>query len=370
MKPLGELTKRVQIFNPEKMTKLGVYNEEEFHALLARECFRSTRSGQVFSVVCFEIKGQKDDQELEAFVNCLKKEIRSTDEIGWFDGESLGVFLYDTSRQGAACFIEKVKKKQGELGECKIHTYPSEWLNAEKKGATKEAPGGRGLPAGGPGQGGERKKAVRRETFQRPYVLPVWKRSLDLCIALTGLVLLSPVFLLVALFIKLVSPGPVFFKQERIGYNGKPFTFWKFRTMDVAVDTSGHRNQMAELIRGQHTDKPMTKQDNPCIIPLGKLLRNTCIDEIPQLINVVRGEMSLVGPRPPIPYEVQEYHHWHKERFNALPGLTGLWQVSGKNRLTFNEMIRLDINYIRRISPWLDLKILLLTPKAILSNGK
>ena len=169
----------------------------------------------------------------------------------------------------------------------------------------------------------------------------------------------------------MVSPGPIFFCQERIGCGGKRFTFIKFRTMTPNCDTTTHQQYFGDLIKCDDPDStPMAKLDdsNPQIIPFGKLLRKTYLDELPQLINVLRGDMSLVGPRPPIPYEVAEYVKWHNGRFDAVPGMTGLWQVSGKNKLAFQEMVRLDISYSRNLSLLSDLKILLLTPLAILSE--
>jgi len=205
--------------------------------------------------------------------------------------------------------------------------------------------------------------------------IPLWKRTLDICGALFGLMLFSPLFLVIAALIKIASSGPVFFKQKRIGFGAQEFNFWKFRTMKVNANTTEHRKHLSELINGEGGDcgvsgKPMTKldKDNPNIIPFGRFLRNSCLDELPQLINVLLGDMSLVGPRPPIPYEVEEYLIWHKGRFDGLPGMTGLWQVSGKNRLTFKEMIRLDIQYERQMSLITDLRILLMTPWAILNE--
>jgi len=197
---------------------------------------------------------------------------------------------------------------------------------------------------------------------------------MDILGSILGLILFAPVFLLIPLIIKVVSPGPVFFKQERIGFGGKKFIFLKFRTMRINCEPSVHRQYYARLIngckKGDDSDECMLKLDNhdPQIIPFGKLLRKTCLDELPQFANVLRGEMSLVGPRPPIPYEVAEYSRWHNGRFDALPGMTGLWQVSGKNRLSFKEMVRLDIRYSRNLSFVGDVKILLLTPLAILSE--
>jgi len=204
--------------------------------------------------------------------------------------------------------------------------------------------------------------------------LPVWKRAMDIVVAAGGLILLSPFIFLVSVIIKSVSRGPVFFKQNRVGYMGKPFTMWKFRTMKVNCDPSNHKEYITKLINGSAENgeafgKPMTKlDDDPRIIPFGKILRKTCLDEVPQLINVLRGQMSLVGPRPAIDYEVQVYSAWHYRRLDAVPGVTGLWQVNGKNRLTFNQMVRLDIKYLRERSFWLDVSILLKTPSAVLSQ--
>jgi lipopolysaccharide/colanic/teichoic acid biosynthesis glycosyltransferase len=215
------------------------------------------------------------------------------------------------------------------------------------------------------------------ETIEPFFVrrIPAWKRTLDIFGSFFGLVILAPLFLVIAFLIKIVSPGPVFFKQTRIGYGAREFNFWKFRTMKANADTASHQEYLSELINEDNdeeegVDKPMIKQDsdNPNIIPFGRFLRSSCLDELPQLINVLLGDMSLVGPRPPIPYEVEEYLIWHKGRFDGLPGMTGLWQVSGKNRLTFKEMIRLDIQYERQMSLLTDLKILLMTPFAILNE--
>ena len=192
--------------------------------------------------------------------------------------------------------------------------------------------------------------------------LPFWKRVIDLVGGSLGLVLLFPVFLFVALFIKLTSRGPVLFKQQRYGYLGEPFYVWKFRTMHVNADPQEHQRHVENLIQGEGS---LTKLDNHSkLLPFGRLLRSTAIDELPQFINVLRGEMSLVGPRPDV-VPIPKYEPWQQIRFNVVPGLTGLWQVSGKNHTTFNEMMQLDISYVERRSIWLDLKILLSTGFAI-----
>lgn len=194
---------------------------------------------------------------------------------------------------------------------------------------------------------------------------PLWKRLLDLAgilILLPGLLIVGAV---VAALVKCGSRGPVFFCQRRVGYKGRQFTCYKFRTMHVDSETDSHRNHMRQLMS---IDVPMTKldmQSDPRLIPFGAVLRSTGLDELPQFINVLRGEMSIVGPRPCIPYEYERYEPWQRKRFDAIPGLTGLWQVSGKNRTTFTEMIQLDIEYAKRSSLLLDLRILLLTVPAV-----
>jgi exopolysaccharide production protein ExoY len=188
---------------------------------------------------------------------------------------------------------------------------------------------------------------------------------LDIVLIIMALPLLLPLAMFIGLLIRIVSAGPVLFKQERIGYLGERFLCYKFRTMFVDSDTTIHRGHLNQLM---NSDAPMMKMDShgdPRIIPFGRLLRASGLDELPQLINVLRGEMSLVGPRPCVSYEYEKYLPWQRERFNTAPGLTGLWQVSGKNRTTFTEMIQLDIKYARSKTLWLDLKIILMTIPAL-----
>jgi lipopolysaccharide/colanic/teichoic acid biosynthesis glycosyltransferase len=195
-----------------------------------------------------------------------------------------------------------------------------------------------------------------------------WKRTLDIVVVLLALPLLIPLVTVVAVLIRVVSAGPVLFKQERVGYLGRRFLCFKFRTMFVGADAVVHEGHLRQLM---DSNTPMTKMDSegdPRIIPFGRLLRASGLDELPQLINVLRGEMSLVGPRPCLPYEFDKYLPWQRERFTSLPGLTGLWQVSGKNRTTFVEMIQLDIRYAREKSLWFDILILLRTVPALITQ--
>lgn len=193
--------------------------------------------------------------------------------------------------------------------------------------------------------------------------VPRWKRILDMVVASTLIVLLSPLLALTAILIKVSSPrGSVLFVQERVGWQGKPFRILKFRTMHNNVDTEHHRRYVADLASsGGALDKPdMCTQ----LIWPGRVFRASAIDELPQLFNVLRGEMSLVGPRPDV-LDLDDYDPRQKNRFAVLPGITGLWQVSGKNRLTFDEMIELDLEYVRKHSLMLDIFVLLRTPFAI-----
>jgi lipopolysaccharide/colanic/teichoic acid biosynthesis glycosyltransferase len=195
--------------------------------------------------------------------------------------------------------------------------------------------------------------------------LPLWKRILDLgaiFIFLPGLVLVGSC---VALIIRIGSAGPILFKQKRVGHLGKEFVCYKFRTMQVNAETSTHQHYTSQLIESQ---APMTKMDannDARLIPLGAFIRSTGMAELPQFLNILKAEMSLVGPRPCVPYEFEKYKPWHKRRLDAVPGLTGLWQVSGKNRTTFEEMVRLDIRYSRERNLLMDLIIIAKTLPAL-----
>jgi exopolysaccharide biosynthesis polyprenyl glycosylphosphotransferase len=196
----------------------------------------------------------------------------------------------------------------------------------------------------------------------------VVKRSFDVLVAASALLLLSPLWLIIAALIKLDSKGAVFYRQERVGMDGRVFLFLKFRTMRADADDRAHREYQRNLIAGRPDTnlgddaRPVYKlRDDPRVTRTGRVLRRLSLDELPQLLNVLRGDMSLVGPRPPIPYEVEAYELWHRKRLDMKPGLTGLWQVSGRNRLSFDEMVRLDLFYIENWSFLLDLKIILRT---------
>ena len=202
----------------------------------------------------------------------------------------------------------------------------------------------------------------------------VAKRLMDLIFSAAGLAVISPGLLILGILVKLDSPGPVFFVQERVGLNGRTFRMIKFRSMRADSDPAIHQQFLEQLIQNgeNHHEldadgKPVYKIVNdPRITRLGRLIRKTSLDELPQLCNVLRGDMSLVGPRPPIQYEVDAYKDWHMKRLYIRPGITGLWQVSGRNRLSFDQMVQLDIAYIEQWSLWTDIKILFRTIPVVL----
>jgi lipopolysaccharide/colanic/teichoic acid biosynthesis glycosyltransferase len=350
---------------------------DQFRTLILHECARCDRNAHEFSLIHVDLKDgdHNGKHKVEHLAKSLVHRMRTTDEIGWMDENSIGVFLPETGQEGA----QRLASNACENFSYQIYTYP--WLPTD-------------LPKGGPGQRRDREdqSSAASSTMGKQYHqdstrdssqlvhprrleelllhrgLPIWKRAFDIAGATVLLVGLSPLFVLVALYIKLVSRGSVFFRQERVGYLGRSFNIWKFRTMKMNADDDIHRSHLKGLING---DKVLTKldQETDCRwIPLAGLLRKTCIDELPQLFNVLTGEMSLVGPRPVLYYEAEEYLLWQRQRFHAVPGMTGLWQVSGKNRLTFSQMMRLDARYSRKCNFLMDLIIFIKTVPAILGQ--
>ncbi len=376
----GRVTSRIGLFgslNPFAKARRrrainSIHSLESFRDLLERERARAERTGQEFSLVVFDASRQNGTALacLKELAHSLAARVRASDEVGWFSDKSIAVALPATSAEGAWKFADDVSSRTDARIpslERAVYTYPTKWI---KSGDGSNDSDRLHISEGGSGSdgsplmhdGGRSIEPLEHVLSRR---IPAWKRVLDVVGSLAALVLLSPIFLFVAAFIKIVSPGPVFYMQKRVGYLGKTFTFWKFRTMHVNNDATGHQNYLSSLING---DAPMIKLDadrDPRIIRCGRMLRQSCIDELPQLINVLMGDMSLVGPRPCLPYEADEYLAWHARRFDSVPGMTGLWQVNGKNKLTFKQMIRFDIQYARTMSPWLDIRILMRTVPAI-----
>jgi lipopolysaccharide/colanic/teichoic acid biosynthesis glycosyltransferase len=351
----------------KKRAHLSIIAMDNFQMLLKVERARADREGPSFSLVLFEISEIYTDKYIKEFVDLIKARIRVVDFTGWFDVNTIGVILYSTDIAGANRFILDIEKKTRTiLPAYTIFSYPDQWINNDENrddNPSAKYPR-RKKTAGNDTSSWEAIDQVK-DSFVTP--IPLWKRIIDIFGSLVGIIFLSPLFILTALYIKIVSPGPVFFTQQRVGYKGELFTFFKFRTMNVNNDVSQHKAYLKNLIGN---DTPMVKLDaqkrDPRIIPGGEILRKTCIDELPQLFNVLRGEMSLIGPRPCIQYEANEFLTWHHQRFNILPGMTGLWQVSGKNSLSFKEMIRLDISYGEKMSLFRDIRILFLTIPTVL----
>ncbi len=368
---------------------------DQFQTLILHECARCDRNAHVFSLIHIDLRSTRQDekqhrrQAARDLSRTLIRRMRSTDEIGWLDENTIGVFLPETEIDGA----RSLARDTCQGFSYQIYTYP--WLSDIHDHLDNGGPRYTDRRSSGPSEtdeeeptvfqqdgSGEGSSGVEEVLQERgasimpiielimPPGAPFWKRTYDLLGSAILLTALSPVFAAVTLYIKIVSRGPIFFRQERVGYLGKPFTMLKFRTMKIGSDNiSVHRTYFKELIQSE--DMAMTKldsSDDDRLIPLGRILRRSCVDELPQLINVFKGDMSLVGPRPCLDYEAQDYSLWQRKRFNTIPGLTGLWQVSGKNRLTFKEMMRLDVRYTTRKNVAMDLIISLRTVPAILGQ--
>jgi lipopolysaccharide/colanic/teichoic acid biosynthesis glycosyltransferase len=369
-------------FSKKSRHKQEFLSQEEFHTALNLERLRSDRHEQEFSLVLFEIRRDDNPKMIRQCISIFHKRMRTLDVIGRFDDDFLGVLLPFADMKGAGKFTIEVEKEFPDHVSSPpyiIFVYPNHWFDSNKTG-DKEHPQDRGesenknvinieqrKPFSSVSSDYEKKAGAIKERIRDAFTqkMPFWKRLIDIVISFTALFILSPILLFTALYIKLVSPGPVFFKQERIGYKGRYFTMFKFRTMKVNNNDTIHKEYAKQFIGGDQKLVKLDSKKDTRIIPGGRILRSACIDELPQLFNVLRGEMSVVGPRPPIPYEVEEYSTWHINRFDVVPGLTGLWQVSGKDKLTFNQMVRLDIQYRRKFSLLFDHYILFKTVPAI-----
>jgi exopolysaccharide biosynthesis polyprenyl glycosylphosphotransferase len=332
---------------------------------LEREKRRADRSRASLSMVLFLFDGAGDNApgDVDRLLDELCRSKRETDVVGYLSDDQIAVLLPDTDARGALVLRRKVIEHTGELGLSTVSaTYPDrvfEDLKAENHAVHNPNPfffeGLAGAEAGS-------------------YPL---KRGFDIVGAIAGLLLLSPLMLVIAVAVAATSRGPVVFKQVRLGKRGVPFTFYKFRSMYCQADDQVHREYVAKLINGNleeinqgEATEPLYKmQDDPRITRVGRLLRKTSVDELPQLFNVLKGDMSLVGPRPPLPYEAEKYQLWHLRRVLEIkPGITGLWQVNGRSKTSFDEMVRLDLRYVRRCSLPFDLRILLKTVKVVLQG--
>jgi lipopolysaccharide/colanic/teichoic acid biosynthesis glycosyltransferase len=356
-------------------TERSILDECSFHRMISLERKRTERSQRPFLLMLLDLGAimvdGKHAKVIDIVLASLSTSIRETDVTGWQkDRAILGVMFTEIPAEGRSSIVgTMVSRVSGVLYNkltfdqfnqitISCYVFPEEWDHDVSQRPSD--------PTLYP-------DLEKRETSSQLYSTA--KRAVDILGSLFGLVLFAPVFLAIAAAIKLTSKGPVFFRQQRIGQFGTPFVFLKFRSMYLDNDSKIHREYVQQLISGKAERQPsngdgqgvykLTK--DPRVTRVGSFLRRTSLDELPQLYNVLRGEMSLVGPRPAIPYEVQAYEIWHRRRvLEAKPGITGLWQVNGRSRVRFDEMVRLDVRYAMQRSFWLDLKILLQTPRAVI----
>lgn len=362
---------------PRKRSLRSMLTPEQMSIAIQRESARADRSGGQFALVLFRIRHRRS-LATNRLARTLLSRIRATDDIGWYDQEHLGVLLPDTASPGAWRFVDDIcgHPTQGaQRPLCSVYSYPTKWFTDD------EAPVTPLLRQQGNDQGryGMRNlmpfflEGVKTELDQPPSAvhrletllvrpLPWWKRAIDVVGASFGLLMASPIMAAAALAIRLDSKGPVVFTQPRAGLGGKPFRIYKFRTM--IPDAEAKR---AKLAKENEQDGPAFKiKDDPRITKVGKFLRKTSIDELPQLWNVLRGDMTLVGPRPLPVNESDACEGWQRRRLDVTPGLTCIWQVKGRSRVSFAEWVRMDVTYIRRRTIWHDLSILFQTIPAVL----
>lgn len=370
-----ETSKSLGLTFEVRESPIPLLRQEEFRRVLSRERKRSERSGKHLLLMLVDGKAMSTSGDKANFgkaVASVARAIRDTDLAGWFETDAIvGVVFTELGRTNATVAVKVIEEKimtalrtdlnASVLGRLFISffAYPDNW--AGKNSLQPVEP------------------ALYPDLFDvvhKRRASLFLKRAIDLAGSSAALLALSPIFLILAVLVKVTSKGPVLFRQNRVGQYGVPFTFLKFRSMIASTDAKVHEKYVKDFIAG----KPVLRRDadakavfkitdDPRVTWIGRFMRRTSLDEIPQFWNVLRGEMSLVGPRPPIPYELEVYGLWHRRRLlESKPGITGLWQVHGRSRTTFDEMVRLDLQYARTWSPLLDLKILLRTPRAVLSG--
>jgi lipopolysaccharide/colanic/teichoic acid biosynthesis glycosyltransferase len=342
---------------------LPLLSEQLFRDTFFRERRRAERSDWPVEVLLVrsERRGHGSEKAWRELLTAISVVRRDTDVVGWIEErQTLGIIAPADARPhfGAGhadlCRTLEAHLPQGFSIELCRHPGPDPSNRDVRAIDSRLAP-------------------TLYET--RPCRYDALKRVLDLLLSAPLLILLSPLLFVVAALVKLTSRGPVLFKQERIGYMMRPFVMLKFRTMEVNAASAIHQEFVSAFITGRQdaaktdTGRVFKIVKDPRVTSIGHFLRRTSLDELPQIWNVVRGDMSLVGPRPPLPYEVVHYKTWHLRRIvETKPGVTGLWQVKGRSRTTFDEMVRLDLRYVRERSLWTDLRILLATPKAVISG--
>lgn len=328
---------------------------ERMQALLARERARTDRTGDPLSLVVILPRTSESRQPLADFLTKFSaSRLRCTDDVGWLDESRLAILLPGSTAAGGLKVAEDLCKScPEELPPpiCTVYCHPSP--SSDTNGLDSPDLADDGLT-------GDEEALPLDQLFMQQ--TPTWKRCADIVGAGLTLILVSPLLLCIALAIKLTSRGPVLFCQWRSGLGGKPFLMYKFRTMQVDAEA-----QKAALRALSEQDGPAFKMKrDPRVTRLGQFLRTSSLDELPQLWNIVLGDMSLVGPRPLPCDESNNCLPWQKRRLSIKPGLTCIWQVRGRSRVTFEEWIRMDLRYIRTQSFFLDVLLLVLTVPAVL----
>ncbi len=340
---------------------------EDFRAILRRERALAYRLNYGFSFVMLRVSDAfRAGLLIDTLLPAFRQRLRETDVTGLLAPDTLGVILPRTTVQQArqiTCGICRATGDHCELLRCMISDYPESEMAKPFEGSG-DAPRMSAASA----QPEVRYPVHVVDAFLSGRV-PVWKRALDISVAGLTLLVFSPVMAFMALTIKLVSPGPVLFRQPRIGHLGQSFQCFKFRSMHLNSDSAVHARHLQTLIQnGQQPLQKLDAQADPRIIPLGRFFRASGLDELPQLFNVLRGEMSLVGPRPCVAYEFLQFQDWQKRRCETPPGLTGFWQVNGKNKTTFIQMMRFDLAYVQKRAFFQDVISLLRTPAVVLNQ--
>jgi lipopolysaccharide/colanic/teichoic acid biosynthesis glycosyltransferase/GGDEF domain-containing protein len=367
----------------------GLYSRNFFLLRLKEERERTKRTGSPFSLLVVDINGiftalngksrGSNQTQQKNLVKTIVKRSRKIDTKGWFDVKHLGILMPDTRNSGALECKQKIIRQIRQKWPSSERLDLEEFVRAST--FSDDSSDGNGRVSNGDKGGGNtlEENALYADILTGSLFSSIKKgvkRIFDIVGSFLAIIITSPLMLIIAVLVKVTSPGPVFFRQERIGFLGRRFIFLKFRSMLVNSDHTIHQNYVTDLINGQRSKinrgteaNPLYKMnDDPRVTSIGRFLRKTSLDELPQLFNILKGEMSLVGPRPPIPYEVEKYSLWHCGRvFEVKPGLTGLWQVSGRSKTSFDDMVRLDLQYADNWSLWLDIKIILKTFRAVLS---
>jgi lipopolysaccharide/colanic/teichoic acid biosynthesis glycosyltransferase len=355
-----------------------ILNEESFKRMIAIERKRTERSREPFLLMLVEAGRahgtEKSSKALDKIVSAMLSSTRETDVVGWYKGQTTvgvmftGLTVKDKSavlstilNRVSAALRDELPSDQFSQISLSFHFFPDEWDHEN---------------SGRPSNPVLYPDLISATSSQ--HSLLVIKRAMDIVGSAVLVILCAPLLLIIALAVKLSSRGPVLFRQDRVGQYGRRFTFLKFRSMRADNDPSVHKEYVTKLIAGEAERMPSRAagegvyklaQDTR-ITRIGRFLRKTSLDELPQLLNVLRGDMSLVGPRPPIPYELAAYQTWHRRRLlEVKPGITGLWQVTGRSRVKFDDMVRLDLRYAMSWSPWLDVKILARTPGAVIKGA-